>query len=179
MTARRPRDIGTTAETAVVRIARAYGFPHADRLALHGRMDIGDVGLCPGVVVEVKGGETARNASDLLVDAWLDQTAAERTNAGAEVAFLVVQRRGVGAPNAARWWAFWRLSWLEQLTSGMRPNEYEHPSLTAPVRMQLGPTLDLLRAYGFGEEYVCLICHERPASAGLFACGRCIIAAAS
>ncbi len=30
---------GTAAETAVVRYARAHGFPHADRLTLSGRYD--------------------------------------------------------------------------------------------------------------------------------------------
>lgn len=111
----RPKNIGTAAETAVVRTARTHGFPHADRLTLTGALDRGDVGLCPGVILEIKGGEAARSASDHMITKWLNETDRERTNAGADIAFLVVQRRGVGAPNAHRWWAYWRLTWLEQL----------------------------------------------------------------
>src|SRR5690606_5416001 len=87
----RPKQIGTKAETAVTRAAQTRGFPHAERRALRGRNDVGDVLLCPGVVVEVKGGDMARRASDALVAKWLLETERERINAGAEHAFLVVQ----------------------------------------------------------------------------------------
>jgi hypothetical protein len=142
----RPKAIGTAAETAVVRAARRHGFPGADRLTLTGRHDRGDVGLCPGVILEVKGGETARNASDALVESWLDESSREAFHASADVAFLVVQRRGVGAPNAHRWWAWWRLGWLEHL----RAPETRDVEPT-PVRMQLGHALRLLRAAGYGD----------------------------
>lgn len=145
MTPRRPRDIGTHAETAVVRTARTRGFPNADRYALHGAADVGDIHLCPRLIVEVKGGETARQASDALIHTWLDQTAHERDNAGAMFGFLVVQRRGVGAPNAARWWSWWRLAWLAQLHGTIALVPY------APVRLTLGDSLAMLRAAGWGE----------------------------
>lgn len=141
----RPKAIGTAAETAVVRAARRLGFPGADRLALTGAMDRGDVGLCPGVIVEVKGGEAARSASDLDINRWLDETERERHNAGADIAFLVVQRRGVGAPNAHRWWAWWRLGWLPGPALGNPATD------RTPVRMQLGDALVLLRAAGYGD----------------------------
>lgn len=143
----RPKAIGTAAETAVVRAARRLGFPNADRLTLTGALDRGDVGLCPGVIVEVKGGEAARNSGDALANAWLDETERERTNAGAIHAFLVVQRRGVGPANADRWWAWWRLGWLD-LLSGSLPGS-DGPDI--PVRMQLGHALQLLRAAGYGD----------------------------
>jgi hypothetical protein len=63
----RPRAIGTYAETAVVRTARTNGFEYADRYALHGALDVGDIGLCPGVIIEVKGGDMAKHATDLDV----------------------------------------------------------------------------------------------------------------
>lgn len=138
--------IGTYAETAVVRTAILRGFPFADRHALHGSRDTGDVGLCPGVVVEVKGGEAARSCSDLDVQNWLDQTHRERDNANAAVAFLVVQRRGVGAANAARWFAYWRLGWIADL-SYCQTFAARH----VVVRMTLGDALDLLRAAGYGD----------------------------
>jgi hypothetical protein len=142
----RSRAIGTYAETAVVRAARLRGFPYADRHALHGSRDIGDVGLCPGVVVEVKGGEAARHCSDLDVQNWLDQTARERDNANAAVAFLVVQRRGVGAPNAGRWWAYWRLGWISDLSA---TQTFVGRHIVA--RMTLGDAFTLLRAAGYGD----------------------------
>lgn len=141
---RRPKDIGTAAETAVARAARRHGFPHADRLTTTGALDRGDVGLCPGVIAEVKGGEKARSVTDLRLESWLAETARERLNAGADVAFLVVQRRGVGTPNAHRWWAYWRLGWLPGLVVAA-------PHDRIPVRMLLGDALQLLRAAGYGE----------------------------
>lgn len=136
----RPKNIGTAAETAVVRAARRLGFPNADRLTLTGAHDRGDVGLCPGVIVEVKGGDAARDASDALIESWLRETQREIDNARAAHGFLVVQRRGVGATNAHRWWAWWRLAWI----AGYGDD-------ATPVRMQLGDALHLLRTAGYGE----------------------------
>jgi hypothetical protein len=143
----RPRAIGTYAETAVARTAQTNGFPNADRFALHGSRDIGDVGLCPGVIVEVKGGHAAHHATDLDVQNWLDETARERDNANAAVGFLVVQREHVGAPNAHRWWAYWRLGWISDLSYTQAFISARH----TVVRMTLGGALDLLRAAGYGD----------------------------
>lgn len=144
---RRPRDIGTAAETAVVRAARPRGYPWADRLAGHGNADVGDVMLCPGVVVEVKGGDAAKTASDLQIINWLDETECERGNAGAAVAFLVVQRPHVGAINAHRWWAWWRLGWV----SDLGPSVGIDGAAMLPVRMTLADALTMLRAAGYGD----------------------------
>jgi hypothetical protein len=140
----RPKNIGTYAETAVVRAAIRHGFPGADRLTQRGRYDRGDVGLCPGAIIEVKGGDAARNASDGMIEGWLIETERERDNAGAVHGFLVVQRAGVGAPNAHRWWAWWRLGWL---AGGV----VDSPVYRTPIRMQLGDALQLLRAAGYGN----------------------------
>jgi hypothetical protein len=142
----RPRAIGTYAETAVTRTARLHGFPYADRYALHGARDTGDIGLCPGVIVEVKGGDAARHASDLDVQNWLDETARERDHANAAIAFLVLQRAHVGAPNAARWWAYWRLGWIADLSYWQTFNARQ-----VVVRMTLADALAMLRAVGYGE----------------------------
>jgi len=142
----RPRAIGTYAETAVTRAARLCGFPYADRHALHGSRDTGDVGLCPGVIIEVKGGEMARRHSDLDVQNWLDETARERDHANAAVAFLVVQRPHVGAPNAGRWWAYWRLGWIADL-DGLQWHYARHMA----VRSTLSESLMMLRAVGYGD----------------------------
>lgn len=145
----RPKNIGTAAETAVVRAARAHGFGLADRLALTGALDRGDIGLCPGVVVEVKGGQAAKTASDGQIEKWLAETERERLNAGADVAILVTARAGIGAPNAHRWWAHWRLGnllWLQE-----RSVYLPTAMVDAPVRLTLAHSLTLLRHAGYGD----------------------------
>ena len=141
----RSKDIGTRAETAATRFAQDHGFPHADRLTMRGAQDRGDVGLCPGVIVEVKGGDAARNATDLTIDRWLDETYREREHAGAAVAFLVVQRGGVSGINAGRWWAWWRLGWVADL-AGQPWDLGNH----TPVRMLYHEALTLVRLAGYG-----------------------------
>ena len=94
---------GTAAETAVVRYARAHGFPHADRLTLTGRYDRGDVLLAPGAIAEVKAGKAAQGASYNQVLAWLDETERERVNARADIAVLIVQRQGYGLGRVETW----------------------------------------------------------------------------
>ena len=47
---RRPKDIGTAAESAVVRTARAAGFPLAERLALAGAQGDGKTGPVRGPI---------------------------------------------------------------------------------------------------------------------------------
>ncbi|NAE18288.1 hypothetical protein, partial [Enterococcus hirae] len=66
----RPRDIGTAAETATVRYLRTAGFPHAERRALRGTHDCGDITGTPGLAWEVKGGQAAKGASDGQVAQW-------------------------------------------------------------------------------------------------------------
>lgn len=79
------------------------GFPYAERRALHGSTDLGDITGTPGLVWEVKSGEAAMCASDNQIIAWLVETERERLNAKkAEFGTLVVQRRRQHPRN---WWA--------------------------------------------------------------------------
>src|SRR5690348_14658490 len=128
----RPKQIGTKAETDFVRHARADGFDHEDktvrahRIILNGALDEADVSLCPGVVVEVKGGQAAENASDAKVLEWLEETERERINRGAEVGFLVRKRKGKGSASVGLWHAHmagWIFGWLVGLTT--RPDGME------------------------------------------------------
>ena len=50
----RSRDKGTVAETAIVDYLRGNGHPYAERRALHGIDDLGDITGIPGVVIEAK-----------------------------------------------------------------------------------------------------------------------------
>jgi hypothetical protein len=140
----RPKAIGTAAETAVVRALRGLGFPHAERRALTGALDQGDITGCPGVCWEVKGGEAAKTASDADIDAWLIETENERHNADASIGVLVVQRRGVGPANASRWWAV--------LRAKKSMHAAHHPAVPDfPVRLLLRDAVHLLRAAGYGD----------------------------
>ena len=135
----KPKAIGTAAESAVVKVMQRAGFPHAERRALRGGLDAGDITGIPGVVVEVKGGAAAKTASDAQVEDWLAETETERINAKADLAVLVVQRKGVGYPNADKWWA---------VVDGLHLKAA--PPLNAPVRLLFGDVLRWLRANGYG-----------------------------
>jgi hypothetical protein len=140
----RPKDIGTAAETAVVRYLRTAGFPHAERRALAGTHDLGDIVGTPGVCWEVKGGKAAKTASDGQVAAWLGETERERRNAGADVGVLVMARSGIGPANAGRWWAVldgWHAAWF---TGGVYTWHY-------PIRLQLADVAAALICAGYGD----------------------------
>ena len=142
----RPKAIGTAAETAVVRALRRLGFPHAERRALTGTLDQGDITGCPGIVWEVKGGTAAKTASDGQVAEWLAETERERVNAQAEVGVLVLQRAGVGAANANRWWVVMQMPVAEWPEGGGNTGHL------VPCRMTLEQACMVLRLWGYGSE---------------------------
>jgi Holliday junction resolvase len=76
---------GTTAEREVVRYLQQW-WPAAERRALSGNKDKGDVAGIPGTVVEVKA------AARLELAAWRRETWTEMENAGAHTCVLVVKR---------------------------------------------------------------------------------------
>lgn len=150
----KPKAIGTKAETAVARYLAANGFPYAEKRRPEGRRDRGDITGCPGVCIEVKGGDAAKNASDLLVTDWLAETETERVNARADIGVLVLQRRGVGPANAGRWWAVMLHVAVYDLRSGddrlAQPEVWDLVDST-PLRMLLVDAVRLLRAAGYGQ----------------------------
>ena len=110
----RPKVIGTRGETAVVNLAHKMGFPDAERLALRGSDDWGDIRLLsdPLVILEVKSGKTAQNASWSLIRAWMHETKLERDRARRQATevhgFLITQRRGYGIGRVEDW-CLWTL----------------------------------------------------------------------
>jgi hypothetical protein len=80
---------GTMFETAVAQFLRENGFPHAERRALSGTYDKGDLTGMPGLVIECK------NHKELSFSEWLRETEVERQNADADFGVLVVKRRGI------------------------------------------------------------------------------------
>jgi hypothetical protein len=147
----RPRSIGTAAETAVCRYLTANGWPNAERRSLKGAADQGDITGCPGLVIEVKGGDTARAASDGLIADWMAETEAERVNAAADIGVLVLQRRGVGAGNAGRWWAYMDTDQLADLLYPGRPGRGFTGRPVAPARLLLADVVLILRWAGYGQ----------------------------
>ena len=128
--------IGTQAETLVTRYLQENGFGTAERRALHGTYDLGDITGTPGICWEIKSGHAAETASDGLINAWLAETETERVNAEADIGVLVVKRKGKG--NAGDWWAIeWR----------------GHPKgRRYPVRYLLKDWVFMIRQEGYGDE---------------------------
>jgi len=140
----RSGDIGTKTAESVVRVMRANGWPDAERSALHGAKDRGDLtGIGRGLCVEVKGGHAAEQASDGQVLAWMAELDTECVHKGADVGVLVMKRKGVGHGNAERWWA---VMWLHDIAV----DPWDECPRGIPVRMTLADACRLLRALGFG-----------------------------
>ncbi len=88
----KPKIKGTRAESAVVAYLQENGFPHAERRALSGTQDRGDVAGVAENVIEVK--DVARDG----LPGWIDETQVEKTNAKAKYAVCWHKRRGKGSP---------------------------------------------------------------------------------
>lgn len=83
---------GTAAETAVVRWLKDNGFPYAERRALHGTADKGDITGCGPVVFEVK------NHKTLDLAGWVKELEAEMVNAKVDTGCVVAKKRGTTDP---------------------------------------------------------------------------------
>ena len=85
---------GTTWESAVVDYLRSHGQPYAERRALTGSADKGDVSGIPGVMIECK------NEKTTTLGAYADEVKVETANAGASLGVAVVKRRTRGPADA-------------------------------------------------------------------------------
>lgn len=83
---------GTRWESACVQFLRDHGFTYAERRALSGARDLGDVTGVPGLVIECK----SQNRQSLAE--WLDEAEAERDNARADIGVVWFKRRGHTSP---------------------------------------------------------------------------------
>lgn len=111
---------GSAAESAVVRVAGDHGIP-AERIALAGVLDRGDVHLLGGrVVIEVKSRKHHASANE--VSAWMAECDAEAARvAGCDLSATVVKRPGTGAGRAEQWAAWLWLDELVWLADGRQP----------------------------------------------------------
>lgn len=85
---------GTAWESAIVAFLISRGWVHAERRALAGNTDKGDITGLPGVMIEAKCCKT------ITVPAWIDEAEAEKRNAGAAVGVVWWKRRGRTDPGA-------------------------------------------------------------------------------
>lgn len=83
---------GTSAESAVVDTLVELGWVNAERRALHGATDKGDVAGVIGVCIEVKAEKTYD------IPGWLREVQAEQANAGAEIGAVWFKLRGKTNP---------------------------------------------------------------------------------
>ena len=147
---------GVETERAVAKWWRENGFPGADRTVRTGYRtatraadDMGDLGLCPGVVVQVKSLRPA-NAAERAVPRWLDETESQRRAAGADVALLVVRRDGTA--DVGEWWCWLRYPALVQVgTGGAAALLGAESRAGIPVRLAVADVCFLLRAAGYGD----------------------------
>ena len=137
---------GTKAETAVVRYAQVNGFPDAERLALHGANDIGDIRLAPGIILEVKAGKAAQTASLGQIQKWLIDTRVEAANALADHWALIVQRQGFGVERV-EWWEAW-LTGIP-LVTGSRDSWISWP--VPVITLSVKDAFEYFRADGYGQ----------------------------
>jgi hypothetical protein len=92
-----PRKIGTAWESAVVSHLQYHGFVTAERRALHGSKDIGDLTGLPGFLIGCKNERTIR------LSTYMDELQVQKGNlvrGGGVVPLEVVKRRGQGPGRA-------------------------------------------------------------------------------
>lgn len=94
----KPKNKGTAGESAVVAYLRTAGFPYAERLALQGGKDRGDITGIPGIVIEVKA------VQEYAFNSWLREARTERDNAGADFGIVVAKPRMVGTTRTGQWY---------------------------------------------------------------------------
>ena len=83
----RSKERGTAFETAVVRYLQEHGFPYAERRALHGTDDRGDIAGVPGVMFECK------SVKSITLGEFMNEVAVQTKNAGARLGVAVIKRR--------------------------------------------------------------------------------------
>lgn len=132
--ANRPKDKGTWAETQVALYLRDHGWPYAERRALAGVTDKGDVTGCPGLAWEVK----YANAG-IRMGAWITETYIERANAGADHAVLVIKPKGRGGSKVGEWLAV-MLTWDFEIL-GAKLTSYMYTTFSSEPAAYSGTTV--------------------------------------
>jgi hypothetical protein len=106
---------GTRAEAAVVDYLRSLDWPYAERRALNGAKDRGDIAGVLDVVIEVK------DHAAMSLAAWVDEAVTEGDNDGASIAVVWHKRRGKGSP--ADWYVTMTGATFTELLAGWEASE--------------------------------------------------------
>lgn len=118
----KPKQKGTAAESAVVSFLRTAGFPHAERLALQGGKDRGDITGVPGIVFEVKA------VQEYAFSAWLTEARVERDNAGADFGMVIAKPRLVGTSKTGQWYALmYSFDYLALVSEAVKNSQKDIP----------------------------------------------------
>lgn len=83
---------GTRWESAIVQFLKERGVIHAERRALNGATDRGDIAGIPGLVIE------AKSTKALTLAAFVKEAEAERANDGARHGVAWIKRVGKSSP---------------------------------------------------------------------------------
>jgi hypothetical protein len=83
---------GTPFETGIVKVLNDNGYTNAERRALAGAKDKGDIAGISGVVIE------AKNQNRITLAEWWTETEAEIKNANAEYGVCWFKRKGKSSP---------------------------------------------------------------------------------
>jgi hypothetical protein len=87
----RSKQKGTAFESLIVAYLRANGVLHAERRALNGAVDKGDIAGIPSVVIE------AKNCQRIELAQWVDEANQEALNDGSEIGVVWAKRKGRAA----------------------------------------------------------------------------------
>lgn len=109
----KPKILGTTWETAVVNYLRDRLYPNAERRALSGGLDKGDIINAGPYVWECK------NTKEISLASGMDEVNVEISNAKVEFGFLIVKRRRKSTGDA---YAVMSLQQLCDLLQSVDPN---------------------------------------------------------
>lgn len=82
----RSKQKGTAWESRIVSYLKEHGFPYAERRALSGALDKGDIAL-PGICIE------AKNAKAIDLAGWMDEAVKEKANARVPIGVVCFPRR--------------------------------------------------------------------------------------
>lgn len=141
---------GHDTERAVARYLRTQGFPHAERAVRTGYTAGGrtvadplDLTGIPGTVWSIK------NDASNQVAKWLDEAEVARNHVGAELALLVVRRRGKA--DVSRWWVWVSLHPLARALVGANVASVPR-AMRARVCLELGDLVPMLHAAGYGDD---------------------------
>ena len=106
---------GTAAEAAVVAQLRNW-WPDAERRALHGSQDLGDVILPRNIDLTIE----IKNQRTYNFPAWFKQMQDEQINAKTNRGLLIVKPNGVGVSQIGNWWAVMSLDQAIELLDETR-----------------------------------------------------------